>query len=113
MRSRRILARLALLGAVCAPAAARAGKDDELLVGNRAAMLGGAVMATVDDSSATWYKPAGLGRVDRDQVDVSGTADTLRLYSAPNLRATPSGANRVGSVTEFVAVPTQIAYVRR
>ena len=98
---------------MCAPAGARAGNDDELLLGNRAAMLGGAVMATVDDSSSTWYNPAGLGSVDRDQVDVSGTAYTLRMYSASNLLATPSGANRDGSVTEFVAVPTQIAYVRR
>ncbi|MET0387566.1 MAG: hypothetical protein ABW321_16475 [Polyangiales bacterium] len=98
---------------VSAPARVHAGNDDELLVGNRAAMLGGAVIATVNDSSATWYNPAGLGAIDRDQFDVSATVYTLRTHSVPKLLATPSGAYDNGSVTEFVVAPTQVAYVRR
>jgi len=98
---------------VLLPAAVRAGNDDELLVGNQAAMLGGAVIATVNDASSTWYNPAGLGLVDRDQFDLSATAYTLRSYSAPKLLSTPSGAYVDGSVTEFVVAPAQIAYVRR
>lgn len=93
--------------------AASAGNDDELFVGNRAAMAAGAVSATVADSSATWYNPAGLGAVDRSQVDVSATAYTVRLYSTPRFLSTVSGASRDGSVVEFVTIPTQIAYVRR
>jgi hypothetical protein len=50
-----------------------AGNDDELFVGNQAALMGGAVSATVSDLSATWYNPAGLGNAERDQVDVSAT----------------------------------------
>lgn len=104
---------LSILGLSLLPTAAQAGNDDELLLGNQAAILGGAVIATVNDSSATWYNPAGLGQVDRDQFDVSATAYTLRSYSAPKLLSTPSGAYKDGSVTEFVVAPTQIAYVRR
>lgn len=92
---------------------ARAGNDDELLMGNHAAMSAGAVSATVSDASATWYNPAGLGAVRRAQVDVSGTAYTLRSYSAPRLLTTAEGDSDDGAVSGFVSVPTQIAYVRR
>src|SRR6185436_17705347 len=91
----------------------RAGNDDELFVGNRAAMSGGAVSATVADSSATWYNPAGLGAIDRAQIDVSGTAYTVRFYTAPKFLSATSGESKDGSVSEFVSIPTQIAYVRR
>jgi hypothetical protein len=94
-------------------ARARAGNDDELFVGNQAAMSGGAVAAIVTDASATWYNPAGLGGVTRDQIDVSGTVYTLRLYSVHDFLSTTTGQGEDGSVTEFVSVPSQIAYVRR
>jgi len=92
---------------------ARAGNDDEIFVGNQAAMSGGAVSATVSDSSATWYNPAGLGSVGQDEIDVSGTCYTLRAYSAPRFIASTTGQADAASVVEFVAVPAQIAYVRR
>ena len=104
---------IGVIGCSLLPRAARAGNDDELLVGNQAAMLGGAVIAPVNGSSATWYNPAGLGSVDRDQFDISATVYTLRSYTVPKFLATPSGAYANGSVTEFVVAPTQIAYVRR
>jgi hypothetical protein len=93
--------------------AASAGNDDELFVGNRAAMAAAAVSATVADSSATWYNPAGLGAVERSQIDVSATAYTVRVYSTPRFLSTASGVSKDGSVVEFVTIPTQIAYVRR
>jgi hypothetical protein len=96
-----------------APSLARAGNDDELFVGNQAAMVGGAVSATVTDSSSTWYNPAGLGKIDRDQVDVSATVYTLRLYSVPDFIETTTGEADDGAVAEFVVAPSQIAYVRR
>lgn len=103
----------AILAVTLAARAAWSGNDDELFVGNRAAMSGGAVSATVSDSSSIWYNPAGLGAVDRAQIDVSGTAYTVRLYSAPRFLSATSGESVDGSVTEFVSIPTQIAYVRR
>lgn len=92
---------------------ARAGNDDELLVGSRAAMTAGAVTPTVMDGSATWYNPGGLGAIERDQVDVSGTVYTLRFYSAPRFLALESGESDDGAVVEFISVPNQIAFVRR
>ena len=40
---------------------ARAGNDDEIFVGNQAAMTGGAVSATVSDSSATLNASTAFG----------------------------------------------------
>ena len=94
------------------PTVAHAGNDEEFSLGNRASMLGGAVAATVDDASAIWYNPGGLGGVERDQLDVTGTVYSLRFYSVPGMLATTQGESRDGSVTEFVALPNSIAYLR-
>lgn len=97
--------------ALALPAAARAGNDNELSIGNRAATMGSAVVSTVDDPSATWWNPAGLGAIERDQFDVSGSFYTLRFYKADDFINTRDGDSEDASVTEFIAVPTQIAYV--
>ncbi|MET0591116.1 MAG: hypothetical protein ABW133_00350 [Polyangiaceae bacterium] len=102
-----------LLGSVFFATMAHAGNDDEIIVGNRAAMLGGAINATVSDASSTWYNPAGLAADARDKIDVSATAYSLRSYTVPKFISTTTGQAKDGSVTEFVTVPTQIAYVRR
>lgn len=106
-------------GAACALAllslcaTARAGNDDEVFVGNRAAMMGGAVAAAVRDGSAAWYNPAGLGGVQRDQIDASASVYTLRAYSAPGYMSSVDGDSADAAVREFFSVPSQVAYERR
>ena len=110
MRARTLLP-LALAAAICSGRAS-AGNDDESFVGNQAAMVGGAVAASVADASATWYNPAGLASVAQTHIDVSGTAYTLRFYSVSSLLRSRGGDADDYSVTEFVSIPSQLAYAR-
>lgn len=75
-------------------------------------MVAGAVVATVDDGSALYYNPSGLGNIDRDSVDVSASAYTIRFYTVPDYIRSSSGESEDASSTEFVTLPTQIAYTR-
>lgn len=98
--------------AVCADQV-RAGNEDEIPVGNRAAIMGGAVVAEVADGSAGYYNPAGLAHIERSRVDVSASAYTVRLLNVRGFLRTEDGPSRDASVTEFVAIPSEIAFVRR
>jgi len=104
---------LAALASLTAAGTARAGNDDSILVGNRAAMVGGAVSATVADASSTWYNPAGLSEAREQHIDVSGTGYALRFYSVPRFLRGTQGEVDDANVTEFFTVPAQIAYARR
>src|SRR5688500_7954060 len=109
----RLLAGCAAIFGACLSSSARAGNDDEVFVGNRAAMMGGAVAAAVRDGSAAWYNPAGLGGVERDQIDASASVYTLRAYSAPAYLSAVGGESEDAAVREFFSVPSQVAYERR
>lgn len=93
-------------------ATAYAGNEDEFLVGNDAALRGGAVLATVRDGGAVWYNPAGIANVQRDQLDVTSSVYSLRLYRSPNFMSSVQGASTDLSVSEFITAPSQVSYVR-
>jgi len=89
-----------------------AGNDDEILVGNDAALMGGAVTAVVNDGSSVWYNPAGIAGVAVDTLNVSGSAFILRSHRVPRLLSSASGPSVPGEVLEFVSVPSALTYVR-
>jgi hypothetical protein len=93
-------------------ARAHAGNEDELFVSNDAAMMGGAVVAVVRDGGSLWHNPAGLGGADRDRVDVTANVYSLRLSHAPGFMRSVQGDACDADVREFVAVPSQISYLR-
>jgi long-chain fatty acid transport protein len=80
-RARSSVALLALLGpcALAAPAA-RAdvfepmANQRNILPGGRAALLGGAFTAVADDSSASYYNPAGLAFLPESRVEITTSA---------------------------------------
>ena len=75
-------------------------------------MVAGAVTASVEDGSATLYNPAGLARVSHTTIDVSASAYGLRFYHVPGFLRSVTGDQESASVTEFVAIPTEIVFVR-
>lgn len=108
-----VLAFVSLVALVLAAQRARAGNDDGVLLGNEAALSGGALTAAVDDGSATWYNPAGIAAVERDAVDVSGSVTMLRIGVAPRLLSSASGTSADGSYYEFLGIPSAVTLVRR
>lgn len=92
---------------------ARAGNEDEFFLGNRAAMTAGAVTANVSDGSAAFNNPAGLANADRSSIDVSGSVYCVRLYHASRFLGLDGGPSKDASVSEFLVIPTEIAYLRR
>ena len=105
-------ASLALALVAVSAQAVHASNEDDFFVGDRAAMMGGAVTAIVDDGSAAFYNHAGLANAKGSKVDVSASVYSLRLYSVKDFLSVEGGPSKDASVTEFVAIPTQIAYVR-
>ncbi len=104
-----IIALVGLLGA----RVAHAGNDDEILVGNDAAIAAGAVTAVVNDASSLYYNPAGLVGINDDSIDVSGSAYTLRVYDGGGILQAADGTVGGGSFVEIVVVPSSVAYARR
>lgn len=92
---------------------ARAGNDDSILLGNDAALTGGAVTAWVNDGSSLWYNPAGLSLARKDSVDVGASAFALRKYKIPKLLSADDGSRADASFTEFLSIPSALTFVRR
>ncbi len=99
---------------IALPGRARAGNDEAVLIGNEAAMTGGAVTATTSDGSAMWYDPAGIASVTRGQIDVSGSATQLRIADTPALLSSATtGRSADGGYLEVIGIPSAVALVRR
>ncbi|MDH5491810.1 MAG: hypothetical protein OEY14_07645, partial [Myxococcales bacterium] len=106
------IAALAFLLASLAPRQARAGNDDEILVGEEAALTGGAVTATVHSSGALIYNPAGIASAPEASLDASVSAFQMRLYRAPGLLRSAGGESADAAMLQFRTIPASVGYVR-
>lgn len=98
---------------LAAPAHAYAGNDEGVLIGNEAAMTGGAVSAVTSDGSAMWYDPAGIAAVTRGQLDLSGSATVLRIADTPRLLSSETtGRAADGGYFEVIGIPSAVTLVR-
>ncbi|MCB9597844.1 MAG: hypothetical protein H6719_34320 [Sandaracinaceae bacterium] len=106
-------ASMLVVAILLAPATARAGNGDGILVGNQAAITGGAVTATISDGTATWYNPAGLAAMERDAVDVSGNAFQVRAAEEGGLISSTTGQSNDGGYLELLSIPSASTIARR
>jgi hypothetical protein len=101
---RALAALIVALLTVTAPRGALAGNDDGVLLGNDAALVGGAITAVVSDGSALWYNPAGVAHArSLDTLDVSASAFVLRRYHMAGLLTATDGGKEDASTTEVVS----------
>ncbi len=112
MQGQRCVRRLVLVG-LCLTAAprARAGNTDEVLVGDDAALAGGAVTARVASGSSIYYNPAGLANVERHELNLSATAVN---YAVSNIRGAvrgPDGLSEDASISEFLIIPSNVSFL--
>lgn len=110
---RRAAPLLALIAIAAAPAIARAGNGDGILLGNQAAMTGGAVASVIGDGTAAWYNPAGLASMERDAVDVSGNAFQVRAAEEGGLISSTTGESNDGGYLELLSIPSASTIARR
>ena len=79
------------------------------IVGERAAGMGGAVVATADGMDACFYNPAGLGHEERNSISVNGTLYGIQNFSTKDA-AFPGEEFDISS---FVTIPTGLSAVRK
>jgi hypothetical protein len=109
-----LVASIALSAAGIFAAVARAGNDDGVLLGNEAAMTGGAVGAISSDGTGAWYNPASVAGTERNSVDLSGSATVLRIAETPSLiMSSVSGRSADGGYFELIGIPSAFALSRR
>ncbi|MCA9580629.1 MAG: hypothetical protein KC416_02470 [Myxococcales bacterium] len=97
------------LGFALVTSRVRAGNDDEILVGNEAALAAGAVGATSRDGSSLWYNPAGVALAKKGHIEGSGSAFVLRNYTIDGLIRTSSGQKSNADFLEIVSVPSALS----
>jgi hypothetical protein len=85
MRQHSSAALLALLVVAVAPVGARAGNSDEVNAGLDVTLTGGAVVATTYTGAALWYNPAGLARIEKPSLELTGITINMQIVKNPGL----------------------------
>jgi hypothetical protein len=85
MRAMRALWSAALIGAWVLPSVAAAGNTDEVNAGLDVTLTGGAVVATTYTGAALWYNPAGLARIEKPSLELTGITINMQVIKNPGL----------------------------
>lgn len=95
---------------------ASAGNSDSFYYSDEAAMTAGSVVAKTRDAGAIWYNPAGLGGIQRGQIDLSATTFAIRIRKVPRALSTTvpqGGTNHVDlDSADFFSAPHALTLIR-
>lgn len=119
MARRADIAVLALLAALCC--GARTALADpfvslanqrSILPGGRAAMMGGAFVAIADDSSASYYNPAGLAFMKENRIEFSATAyQQATIEYEDTINEEPFVENSEGIFPNFIGGTSRFSFL--
>lgn len=109
MRGARWLAWVMVLSA---PTSAHAGNSDEVNAGLDVTLTGGAVVATTYTGAALWYNPAGLARIDKPSLELTGITINMQIVKNPGLLTidTDPQATSEGAGFNVSVIPQAITF---
>ena len=89
-----------------------AGNTEEVNAGIYVTLTGGAVLATVYTGAALWYNPAGLARIDKPSLEVTGVTINLQVIKNPGLLTIgdPPQATSEGAGFNVAVIPQAITF---
>jgi long-subunit fatty acid transport protein len=96
-------------------APAQANNTELVPLGDQAALLGRAVVASSSDAGSLWYNPAGLSWLSGTSVNLSGSAFVLRMGALPDLYTLKTGAGPRRVDEEYsglLSIPSAVVFVR-
>lgn len=106
---------LTWVGLMASPATALAGNTDEVNAGLDVTLTGGAVVANVYTGASLWYNPAGLVRIDKPSIELTGVTLDIQVIKHPGLLtidSTPQGQSE-GSGLNFSVIPQALTFTVR
>ena len=103
---------LLLLAVLVAPARAWAGNTDEVNAGLDVTLTGGAVVATTYTGAALWYNPAGIARINKASLELTGITMQIQVVKIPGLLTIDADpqAQSEGKTVNFTIVPQAITF---
>jgi len=101
-----------LVGVLLVPATAWAGNSDEVNAGLDVTLTGGAVVATTYTGAALWYNPAGIARINKASLELTGITMQIQIVKIPGLLTieTDPQAQSEGKTVNFTVVPQAITF---
>jgi len=94
------------------PATASAGNSDEVNAGLDVTLTGGAVVATTYTGAALWYNPAGIARVNKASLELTGMTMQIQIMKIPGILTIDSVPQALseGKTVNFVVIPQAITF---
>jgi hypothetical protein len=101
-----------LLAVLLDPATAWAGNSDEVNAGLDVTLTGGAVVATTYTGAALWYNPAGIARINKASLELTGITMKIQIVNVPGLLTIDSDPRAVseGKTVNFTVIPQAITF---
>lgn len=103
---------IGLVAALLAPATALAGNSDEVNAGIDVTLTGGAVVANTYTGAALWYNPAGIARIEKSSLEITGITFQTQIVRVPGLVTigTDPVTESAGKTTNFTVIPEALTF---